>query len=147
MKESFFLPVILFFLVFSNHEQKTRDNSFTKPVYTQAKGETPEQLVQRQLDAYNARDIDAFMATYAEEIVLLNFPGTAFSRGQSEMRKRYAVLFENTPNLFCEIKKRIVIGNKVIDQEYVRINDGFINAVAIYEVHDGLISKVTFIRE
>lgn len=39
------------------------------------------------------------------------------------------------------------MGNKVIDQEYVRTANGYIDAVAIYEVKDGLIQKVTFVRK
>ena len=35
------------------------------------------------------------------------------------MRKGYASFFENTPDLNCEIKNRIIIGNKVIDEEYL----------------------------
>lgn len=86
------------------------------------------------------------MATYSEDVMLNNFPETLIVQGQVAMRKRYKTMFEDTPNLFCEIKKRIVIGNKVIDHEYVRKNENFINAVAIYEVTNGLISKVTFIK-
>jgi len=31
------------------------------------KMKSPEEIVQQQLDAYNARDIDAILATYAED--------------------------------------------------------------------------------
>lgn len=67
--------------------------------------------------------------------------------GRVGMRQNYASMFANTPNLFCEIKNRIVLGNKVIDKEYVRFNDRYIEAIAVYEVADGFIQKVTFIRE
>ena len=53
----------------------------------------PENVVQRQLDAYNARDLEAFMATYAEEAQLFELssgrskPATCghFKTGQSEV--------------------------------------------------------------
>ena len=35
---------------------------------------TPEQVVQAQLDAYNARNIDAFLATYAVDAQLFEHP-------------------------------------------------------------------------
>lgn len=108
--------------------------------------ETAEQLVQRQLDAYNARNIEAFVATYAPDIVLNEFPDKLICSGIDALRKKYTTLFENTPDLFCDLKNRIVMGNKVIDQEHVLKNGKFINAVAVYEVTNGLISKVTFIR-
>ncbi|WP_152558133.1 nuclear transport factor 2 family protein [Altibacter lentus] len=108
--------------------------------------EAPEAIVQTQLQAYNDRDIDAFMATYAEDIELFNFPDTLSTKGKLAMRNGYAGFFAATPNLHCEIQNRIVIGNKVIDEEKVTVNDGTLQAIAIYEVADGRISKVTFIQ-
>ena len=109
--------------------------------------ESPEAVVQRQLDAYNARNIEAFLETYADTIVIYDFPHQPTMRGKEEVRTRYAKLFDDAPNLYAEVKKRITIGNTVIDQEYVRAGGRFINAVAIYEVADGKIVRVTFIRD
>ncbi|MFD2098235.1 nuclear transport factor 2 family protein [Flagellimonas iocasae] len=107
--------------------------------------ESPKVIVQKQLDAYNARDIDAFMDTYADNIKLFDFPNKLFIDGKVKMRERYSAYFKNTPDLHCDIKNRIVIGNKVIDEEYVTNNGTKISAVAIYEVENGKIVKVTFI--
>jgi hypothetical protein len=106
----------------------------------------PEIIVQKQLDAYNGRDIDAFMDTYTEDVQLFNFPMERRSQGQTEMRTGYAGYFETTPDLHCEIKNRIVIGNKVIDEEFITANGNNFSAVAIYEVENGKIAKVTFLR-
>ncbi|MDC0006338.1 nuclear transport factor 2 family protein [Winogradskyella sp.] len=107
---------------------------------------SPEDIVQKQLDAYNARDIDAFIATYTNNIKLYNFPETLRSEGEEPMRKSYASYFKNTPDLNCRLLKRMVIGNKVIDHEFITANGNTFKAIAIYEVENGLISKVTFIR-
>ncbi len=109
--------------------------------------ETPEMLVQRQLNAYNSRDIDAFLDTYAEDVKIYTFPDQLIMEGREGMRQNYAPMFANTPNLFCEIKNRIILGNKVIDKEYVRVNDRHIEAIAVYEVANGFIQRVTFIRK
>ena len=108
--------------------------------------DSPAKIVQKQLDAYNARDIDAFMDTYSEDIKLYNFPNQLTDHGKSAMKAQYKTFFENTPDLHCEIKNRIVIGNKVIDEEYVTVNGQHFSAVAIYEVANGKIVKVTFLR-
>ncbi len=108
--------------------------------------QSAEHIVQKQLDAYNARDINAFMATYTENIKIYNFPEKLSSEGQESMRKNYAGFFKNTPDLHCTIKKRICIGNKVIDHEEAIMNGKTFTIVAVYEVTDGLISKVTFIK-
>ncbi|TAI49200.1 nuclear transport factor 2 family protein [Flagellimonas allohymeniacidonis] len=105
-----------------------------------------ESIVKEQLVAYNARDIDAFMDTYSEDIKLYNFPNTLVSEGKEKMRESYGSFFDNTPDLNCEIKNRMVVGNKVIDEEYVTINGTPVSAVAIYEVENGKIAKVTFLQ-
>ncbi|QIE60736.1 amidohydrolase family protein [Rasiella rasia] len=108
--------------------------------------ETPEQIVQRQVNAYNARDIDAFMDTYADDVKIYNFPEVLSMDGKVQMREQFAKMFEEVPNLYCEIKNRITLNNKVIDREYVRFGDNYSSVIAIYEVNEGKISKVTFLR-
>ena len=107
---------------------------------------SPVTIVQKQLDAYNARDIDAFMETYSDNIQLFNFPNQLSQEGKEGMRESYGKFFQNTPDLHCEIKNRIVIGNKVIDEEYLTVNGGNFSAVAIYEIENGKIARVTFLR-
>lgn len=107
---------------------------------------SPETIVQKQLDVYNQRDIEGFLETYTEDVKLYNFPAEKTSEGQAEMRRGYAGFFKNTPDLNCKVKKRIVIANKVIDEEYITANGNNFSAVAIYEVENGKIAKVTFLR-
>ncbi|EAY26591.1 nuclear transport factor 2 family protein [Microscilla marina] len=113
--------------------------------------ETAEQVVQRQLEAYNARNIEAFMATYSDSVKLYRYPHRLISKGKKSMRKGYARMFEKVTELHCKIVKRIVLGNKVIDQERVTgfpgwKKNGPLEAVAVYTVKNGLIDSVTFIR-
>lgn len=108
--------------------------------------ESPEGIVQRQLNAYNARNIDAFMDTYTDDVELYEYPAKLLSKGKDTMRSSYESMFKNIPNLYCEIVNRIVNGNTIIDKEKVRFKTGFIEAVAIYEVANGKIKKVTFIQ-
>ena len=53
---------------------------------------------------------------------------------------------EQTPDLHCKITSRIVTGNKVIDEEFLTIHGKNYSAVAIYEVENGKIIKVTFVK-
>ena len=108
---------------------------------------TAESVVQAQLEAYNARDIDAFIATYADDVKLFEFPNKLLSEGTADMRERYGKLFKDE-RLHATIVKRIALGNTVIDHERVRVTlpqgPGTIEAVAIYEVRDGKITAVWF---
>ncbi|RZS93446.1 nuclear transport factor 2 family protein [Aquimarina brevivitae] len=107
---------------------------------------SPEKVVQQQLDAYNNRDIEAFAAAFSEDVEVYNFPNQLQLKGRDKLKNAYDEFFKNTPNLHCILQNRIVHDNKVIDEELVTINDTEISAVAIYEVTNGKISKVTFIR-
>ncbi len=108
----------------------------------------PADVVQRQLDAYNARDLEAFLSFYAEDAVLAGHPGgDVLADGVEEMRPIYAGLFEQSPELHCHLLGRTVSGSMVIDHEFVTgIRGGEpVRAVATYEVADGLIQRVWFL--
>jgi hypothetical protein len=109
---------------------------------------SPEAVVQAQLDAYNARDMDAFLATYSDDAELFGFPAVSQTKGKAEMRNRYKPRFSDTI-LHGIVVQRIVMGNTVIDHERVLVTlpegPGVSEAIAIYEVRAGKISKVTFI--
>ncbi|MBL4644146.1 MAG: nuclear transport factor 2 family protein [Flavobacteriaceae bacterium] len=108
--------------------------------------ESPKHIVQKQVEAYNNRDIDAFLATYTKGVKVYTFPNTLNYEGREEMRKRYAPMFQKTKDLHCKIIKRIVNGAKVIDEELVTSNGNQFKAVAIYQVTNGKISSVTFLK-
>jgi hypothetical protein len=108
--------------------------------------DSPEAVVQRQLDAYNARDLDALLATYAPDARQYALPATLLATGHADMRPRFAVRFEE-PNLHARLLQRAVMGNIVIDHEVVSRTfpegPGTVDLVAIYEVVDGLIRSQT----
>lgn len=115
-------------------------------IHDNQSAESPEAIVQKQLNAYNSRDIEAFTDTYSENVSVSDFPNDLSFKGKEKMHESYAGFFESTPDLNCEIKNRMVIGNKVIDEEYLTVNGKNFGAVAIYEVLNGKIAKVTFLR-
>jgi hypothetical protein len=102
-------------------------------------------VVQEQLEAYNARDLDRFAATYAEDVRIFRPPAAEPAiAGQAQLRETYRKRFSST-GLHADIVNRIVIGNKVIDHErVVGIKETPVEAVAVYEVVDGLIGTVWF---
>lgn len=109
---------------------------------------TPESIVQRQLDAYNARDVDALLATYAEDVQQFEYPDTLLCTGAAQLRERMAARFSD-PRLHARLINRITMGQTVIDHEEVTrtFPDGVgkIELVAIYEVRDSKISTARFI--
>lgn len=111
--------------------------------------DTPEALAQRQLNAYNARNLEAFLEPYSDSVELYNFPNDMWAKGKARMREVYGGMFERTPELHCELKNRMVLGNTVIDEERVTgfPNGRVIEAIAIYKVEEGRIARVYFVRK
>jgi len=114
-----------------------------------ARMRTPEECAQAQLDAYNARDIEAFAAVYSHDVVLLDLKtGQPFCQGIDALRERYGTMFAEKTSLHCHLVNRMVCGNVAIDEEHVTglRDDGIVHAIAIYETHQGLITKAWFVR-
>ncbi len=111
--------------------------------------DSPQQIAQRQLNAYNAGNVDAFVGYYHSEVEVYQFPNTLRYTGREKMRGNYAGFFEKNPKLHCELTERIVLGNKVIDREHITglSSGGSFDAVAIYEIEAGMIRRVYFISE
>lgn len=109
-----------------------------------------EQLVQRQADEYNKRNLEAFCACYHPEIEVSRNMGEPPSiKGIEQFRESYRDRFEKSPTLHCEIRKRIVLEKTVADEEYVTGlvgNPNGLHVVAIYGFREGLISHVWFAR-
>lgn len=109
-----------------------------------------ENLVQRQLEAYNRRDLEGFCACYHREVKIVTLiTGQQSCDGMDNFREIYRGLFDSNPNLRCELKSRIVLDAAVIDEEAVtgaaRYPDG-LHAVAIYGFRDKLIDRIWFPR-
>jgi putative hydrolase of HD superfamily len=106
-----------------------------------------EQVVQGQLDAYNARDIDALVATYAEQAEQYLLHAGVLAVGRDAIRKRMAERFAD-PALHAQLVTRTVMDNIVVDHEFVTrtFPDGLgtVEMICIYEVRDGHIAKATF---
>jgi hypothetical protein len=80
----------------------------------------PEGFSQRQLDAYNARDLERFVAEYTDDIVAFRLPGTEpVLAGKQAFAEHYRMNRFSLPKLHAELVNRMVIGNKVIDHERV----------------------------
>lgn len=105
-----------------------------------------EAVVQRQLEAYNRRDIDAFLACYADDAKLWIAPGTLTESGREALRIRYKRRFDGAPALHATIAQRMVLGRFVVDHERVSgVPEGRLETVVTYEVVDGRIVNAWFL--
>jgi hypothetical protein len=107
-----------------------------------------EAVVQRQLDAYNARDIDAFMACWALDAKVYAHPDTLLADGAAAIRARHEVRFRE-PNLFGRLIQRMSAGDTVVDREVVTRTfpegPGQVDVIAIYDLANGKIARAWFV--
>ena len=67
---------------------------------------TPAELIQRRLDAYNARDIEAFMTCWSPDAELFEHPSKLLARGAARIRQRHLHRFKE-PNLEASLVNRL----------------------------------------
>jgi hypothetical protein len=104
---------------------------------------------QRQLDAYNAHDADAFADCFHPGVQLFDLKSGELrgEPGRDALRATYGGVFERCPQLHAEVTSRAVVGNTAFDREVVTgLQDHTVHAMAIYEVDDDeLITRVWFV--
>ena len=104
-------------------------------------------IVQRQVDAYNAHDVNALVGTYSDSVVAQTLPDTSVMRGKDLLREGSQGWFKQAPKVHADILHRIVLGSFVVDHEHITgTPDGApLEAVAIYQVAAGRIQRVWFV--
>jgi hypothetical protein len=109
-----------------------------------------ERVVQAQVDAFNRRDVEAFMANYAPNAIHWEYPADTVFAGAARIRAHYTELFgdPDVVGLHAEVRKRIVKGRFVIDEEIIRglpADDPHVSVI-IYEIVDGRIVNAWFMN-
>jgi hypothetical protein len=110
--------------------------------------ESPRDIVNRQLAVYNAHDMEGYCALFAQDATISDLvTGQMICNGIDEIRKVYTARFADNPNLHCIVHQRMEGPTHAIDKETVSgLPTGDLHLMAIYEVRDGLIRSLRFIR-
>ena len=98
-------------------------------------------VVERVLEALNAKDLDAFVACYAEDATIEDGYDRVRVRGHEELRGLYGAMFERFPEIAVEAVRRTGVGDFVVQEELVTGRGGHERHVAVYLVVDGLIAR------
>ena len=109
---------------------------------------SPLSVVQAQLDAYNAKDVEALLLTYALDAEQFTLHGNLLAKGHEQLRERFLMRFLE-PNLHAKLLSRVVVGNIVTDAELITRNFpeglGTLEMLCVYEVTDGRIQRASFV--
>jgi uncharacterized protein (TIGR02246 family) len=105
-------------------------------------------IAQKQLDAYNAQDLETYVSYFTEDCIVAGLNGMPTETSRDALHARYAKAFAQFPQNKAELKKRITVGNTIVDHELVIRAPGGeqFEIIAIYTFRDGLIARVDFAK-
>ena len=104
-------------------------------------------VVDAQIEAYRARDVERFLSCYAENASVVLFDRTPMFADKQVMREQYGQLFADSPGLHLTIANRMAAGEFVVDEEHVsgmHFGDlpAEMTALSVYRITDGKIARL-----
>jgi hypothetical protein len=103
-------------------------------------------VVNRRIAAYNAHDIDAFIATYDENIRIIVYPERVLGTGRERMRGIFGPQFAKGEGKII-VEGQHVLENTVVSAEDITIGARNDRNIAIYTIRNGLIAEVRLIEK
>lgn len=147
MKLHFLLIAILTFVFCAGCGQSSSSLDLTQQTSTTVDtSRTPLEVVNDRMDAYNRHDIDSFMECYDDRIEIFTYPNKSLGKGKKHIRGIFAPMFKEAV-VQVEIHHQIAKDGYVVNHETVRNGDDMTEYISIYEVRDGLIWSVRFVRD
>jgi hypothetical protein len=100
-----------------------------------------EAVFRRQVDAFNARDLERYLATFAPDAVVHGLSDGPPLRGAGELRSHYAVRLAD-PLLHCEVVELIAWQDGwLLARERITSSAGMRDVTALFCVRGGAISR------
>jgi len=104
-------------------------------------------IVDKQIEAYNKRDLEAFLDCYAENIEVLMFESNQMlTKGKEQLRQTMSESFASKTDSKTIVISRISHNKLIIEIEEItgHIEGQVITSVSIYEITENKISKLWF---
>ena len=106
-------------------------------------------VVDRQMVAYNNRDLEGFIDCYGETLEVYDISKGAEKQilPKESFKETMAKLFATSPNLNGVVEERIIHGNRVVDKERVTgyRGDDEVTKIVTYIVENNLITRLYFL--
>lgn len=108
---------------------------------------TPLEVVNARMAAYNNHDLTSFLNTYSDSIQVFTYPNIPLGKpGKEHLAFIFEPMFKEK-SVSVKIHSQITQGKYVINHETVTYEKNKQKYVSIYEVENGLIKSVQFLRE
>lgn len=102
--------------------------------------------VAKRIDGFNSYNLAAYLAAHQENVRIYEYPDKAIGDGRSHLKRIFGPLLEQGIGRI-DVQKQVAIANTVVSEENISYGgDEVRHIVAIYTVHDGLISSYRLIE-
>jgi hypothetical protein len=112
----------------------------------QQNAQTPLSVVNKRTKALSDHNFDDFMSTYAENVEIFVYPDKSLGKGKEHLRALFAPMFKRG-DVEIEVTRQLVSDSFVVTESITSFADKSETTLAIYEVRDGLIQSVRFLRD
>ena len=113
---------------------------------TQKVNDSPLVVVNQRMGFYNQHNFEKFIQLYSDSVKVYTYPDKFLASGKDNLASIFKPKFA-AKSIEVKIITQIDNGNYVINQEVVTENGIDTKYVSIYEVRDGLIASVRFVRD
>ncbi len=113
---------------------------------TQKLTTSPLDIVNQRMDFYNHHNFEKFINLYSDSVKIYTYPDKFLAEGIDNLESIFKPKF-SSKSIQVKIITQITNGSYVINQELVTENGTDTKYISIYEVKDGLITSVRFIRD
>ena len=107
---------------------------------------TALQIVNKRMDLYNQHDFEGFIKLYSPDVKIYTYPDKLLGDGIDNIISIFKPKFASK-SISVEILNQIENGRHVINHEIVTENGVETKYVSIYEIDNGLIKSVRFVRD
>ncbi len=112
---------------------------------------SPAGTVQRQIETFNAHDLEGFLTLFDDGLEVSEVPSRIVApTGKTRLRELYAELFKANPDLHASAESQLVSGEFVIQKERIKGRAGkkeTLETVVIYQVKAGKIVRMWSVGE
>ena len=106
----------------------------------------PLEVVNSRMDFYNKHDFKEFIKLYSADVEVYTYPDELLATGIDNITSIFEPKFV-AKSIQVEIISQMFNGDHVINHEIVSENGTRTKYISIYEVKDGLIRSVRFVRD
>jgi len=132
--------IILIGVLFVGCKEKTIETKTSESI------SSPLEIVNKRMEYYNLNNFEKFIKLYADDVKIYTYPNKLLGKGTENITSIFKPKFASK-SIQVEIVSQMNNGNHVINHEIVTENGIETKYVSIYEINNGLITSVRFVRD